>query len=111
MATALPHALESTWLILSAILLDRDVSGKKDSGSSFLSIRQSYALSIVRMVNGLVDPLQQSLYAKPISYIATQIGLPHWLVEIRHASTHEDLPSLEVLREAADQVWSVRPAL
>lgn len=56
------------------------------------------------MVNGLVDPLQFGIYARSIAAIAVQLGLPAWLVELRHAATHEDLPSLEVLREAARQV-------
>ena len=69
-----------------------------------LSIRQGYATALIRLVNGLVDPLQQGVYARSIAGIAAQIGLPQWLVELRHAATHEDLPSLEVLREAAREV-------
>ncbi|KAG6331926.1 hypothetical protein ID866_7159, partial [Astraeus odoratus] len=53
------------------------------------------------MVNGLVDPLQVGAFARSIASIAAQLGLPSWLVELRHAATHEDLPSLELLREAA----------
>ena len=56
------------------------------------------------MVNGLVDPLQVGAYARSIASIASQLGLPLWLVELRHAATHEDLPSLELLREAAREV-------
>ena len=55
-------------------------------------------------MNGLVDPLQQGAYARPIASIASQIGLPLWLVELRHASTHEELPSLELVREGAREV-------
>lgn len=57
------------------------------------------------MVNGLVDPLQFGQYARSIASIAAQLGLPLWLVELRHAATHEELPSLELLREGATQVW------
>lgn len=64
----------------------------------------SYAASIIRLVNGLVDPLQLGAYARSIASIAQQLGLPAWLVELRHAATHEDLPSLEVLRDAAREV-------
>jgi ribosomal biogenesis protein LAS1 len=53
-----------------------------------------------------VDPLQLGAYARPIASIAAQLGLPGWLVELRHAATHEDLPSLELLREAARQSMS-----
>ncbi|KAF8334244.1 Las1-like-domain-containing protein [Cantharellus anzutake] len=105
-ATVLPHSIESTWLILGAVLLDHSAVRREVNGSSFLGVRQAYALAIVRTVNGLVDPLQKSLYAKPLSYLAGRIGLPQWLVELRHATTHEALPSLELLREAATQSMS-----
>jgi hypothetical protein len=90
-------------------LLNDDVATERVAGSSVLIIRQSYAMAIVRLVNGLVDPLQQGIYARPISAIAAQIGLPIWLVELRHSATHEDLPSVEVLREATNQAsYSMR---
>ncbi|OAX43619.1 Las1-domain-containing protein [Rhizopogon vinicolor AM-OR11-026] len=96
--TALPHALESTLSILTARLLD---TSETTQNYPRLSLRQNYAAAIIRMVNGLVDPLQAGAYARSIASIAAQLGLPSWLVELRHAATHEDLPSLEMLREAA----------
>lgn len=81
-----------------------DESQSNSSHPSTLALRQSYSLALIRVVNGLVDPLQQGTYARPIASIAAQIGLPLWLVELRHASTHEELPSLELLREGAREV-------
>ena len=98
--TSLPHALESTLSLLVVIQQDR----LSQQPISHLFLRQSYAATIIRLVNGLVDPLQLGAYARSIASIANQLGLPPWLVELRHAATHEDLPSLEVLREAARQV-------
>lgn len=72
-----------------------------------LSLRQSYSSAIIRLVNGLVDPLQFGAYARSIASIANQLGFPSWLVELRHAATHEELPSLELLREAAREVRSL----
>jgi ribosomal biogenesis protein LAS1 len=69
-----------------------------------LLLRQSYSTAILRLINGLVDPLQAGTYARPMAAIAQQLGIPPWLVELRHAATHEDLPSLGLLREAARQV-------
>lgn len=91
-------------MLLNASLNDSTAYKQLAGSSTALVLRQSYSIAIIRLVNGLVDPLQQGIYARPISSIAAQIGLPPWLVEIRHAATHEDLPSLEVLREAAHQV-------
>ncbi|KAL5534518.1 hypothetical protein ACEPAG_981 [Sanghuangporus baumii] len=116
--TALPHALEASLSLLSSIILDQNYAvesyRQQDSlngpfefpmpkNISALNIRQSYATAIIRLVNGLVDPLQLGTYARSISSIATQIGLPLWLVELRHAATHEDLPSLELLRTGAKE--------
>ncbi|GBE78457.1 Las1-domain-containing protein [Sparassis crispa] len=95
--TSLPHALESTLALLCAILDD----SRRQGLPSLLSLRQSYATALIRLVNGLVDPLQVGAYARSIASIAAQLGLPAWLVELRHAATHEDLPSIDVLREAA----------
>ncbi|KAK0465236.1 Las1-like-domain-containing protein [Desarmillaria tabescens] len=97
--TALPHAIESTLAFLVVFL---DDSGPKKATFS-LSLRQNYAAAVIRLVNGLVDPLQLGAYARSIASISHQLGLPLWLVELRHASTHEDLPSLELLREGARQ--------
>ncbi|KAF7306587.1 hypothetical protein MIND_00450000 [Mycena indigotica] len=99
--TALPHALDATLALLSVLVQDSQPL------PSYLSLRHSYAAALIRLVNGLVDPLQRGLYARSIASIATQLGLPAWLVELRHAATHEDLPSLELLRQAAREsmVW------
>ena len=82
------------------------VQDNSQTPTSSLLLRQSYSTAILRLVNGLVDPLQAGTYARPIATIAQQLGIPLWLVELRHAVTHEDLPSLDLLREAARQVWS-----
>lgn len=97
--TAIPHALESTLALL--VIAVQDSQGAPIPAILF---RQSYATAILRLVNGLVDPLQVGTYARSITSIAQQLGFPSWLVELRHAATHEDLPSLDLLREAAKQV-------
>ncbi|KAG8983650.1 rRNA-processing protein las1 [Tulasnella sp. 427] len=112
--TPIPPALEITLSLLTVTLQDSSYDSElpppSSSSSSVctntnannnLALRQAYALSVVRLVNSLVDPLQQGVFARPIAAIAAQIGLPAWFVELRHQATHEDLPALGVLREAA----------
>lgn len=95
---SLPFALEATLSLLVAFQVD---AGQPTSS---LSRRSAYALAIVRFINGLVDPLQSGPHARSIAAIATQIGIPLSLVELRHAATHEELPSLVALRQAAREV-------
>ncbi|KJA29303.1 hypothetical protein HYPSUDRAFT_61328 [Hypholoma sublateritium FD-334 SS-4] len=100
--TALPHALDSVHALLAAIVQD----SAQPPAPAALAVRHAYAAAVIRLVNGLVDPLQAGAFARPITAIAQQLGLPAWLVELRHAATHEDLPSLELLREAARQAMA-----
>jgi ribosomal biogenesis protein LAS1 len=34
--------------------------------------------------------------------IAEKLGLPGWIVELRHEATHNQLPSLQILKAAAN---------
>ena len=48
--------------------------------------------------------MQNKGYPQPVSVVADRIGMPSWFVDIRHAATHEYLPTLPFLRDAANQV-------
>jgi ribosomal biogenesis protein LAS1 len=102
--TACPFAVESTASLIQAQSLDEQLlllsllpSSRSDSE---WIVRSTYAMAILRFVNSVADTFQTSLYAQSIFQISQRIGLPIWLVELRHAATHEELPSLEVLRDA-----------
>ena len=67
------------------------------------TIRLAYAMAVVRLVNGVVEPEQRAIgIAASVSDIAARCGLPRWFVDIRHDATHTSLPSLSNLRIAAD---------
>ncbi|CDS08839.1 hypothetical protein LRAMOSA10200 [Lichtheimia ramosa] len=94
----LPTAVECTSALIQLRLRDR--------GHTLLShqeLRQLYSFALIRFVNGMVDPLQTGAHARATSEIASRLGLPLWFVELRHAATHEHLPGISVLREAAEQ--------
>uniref|UniRef100_M4B3P6 Uncharacterized protein n=1 Tax=Hyaloperonospora arabidopsidis (strain Emoy2) TaxID=559515 RepID=M4B3P6_HYAAE len=71
------------------------------SSRSHMELSLLYANVIVRCVNGLVDSAQKGAYASAVSTLAQRIGIPLWVVDLRHESTHNQLPSLPVLRFAA----------
>lgn len=71
------------------------------SSRSHMELTLLYANVIVRCVNGLVDGSQKGAYALAVSTLAQRIGIPLWVVDLRHESTHNQLPSLPVLRFAA----------
>lgn len=54
-----------------------------------------------RFVTGLLDGHQDKQRKQSMYAIAKTIGLPATFVELRHQSTHEQLPSLAKLRSAA----------
>jgi len=86
-------------------------------GGNLDNIHLAYAMAIVRLVNGLVDHFQTGKYARSVNQIAqTELGLPQWIVDIRHRATHDRMPSLTLVREGAhylleylrEQYWEVQ---
>ncbi|GMM31031.1 rRNA-processing protein [Martiniozyma asiatica (nom. inval.)] len=120
---SIPHAIEMTALLTSAIHLDYSLTGcdahlTENSYSSQripqtdsvdLPVRSNYALAMIKFVNGILDPLQQGVYGISLHNLAVSVDLPSHFVELRHVCTHESLPSLEMLRlstvRALDWLW------
>ncbi|CAO1633564.1 unnamed protein product [Parajaminaea phylloscopi] len=106
-----PLAIEATASLVAGVLLDHSVQligqtfggdARGDARATFnLNLRQTLSLCVIRLVNSLADALQSGKFARSIASIAEkELNLPQWLVEFRHRATHEDLPSIEVCREA-----------
>jgi hypothetical protein len=74
------------------------------SRASESQLRLQYSAIVVRTINGFVDQSQQGYYADSVLAIAKRIGLPEWVVDLRHDSTHNQLPSLSVLRAASEEL-------
>ena len=109
----LPIAIECTAHLVSAYLAD-DLSSASPSDPT--QTRLTLSMALVRFVNGMVDSGQKGLYARSVQSIAEEIGLPDWLVDLRHEATHSQLPSLETLRSGLwvalnwlkDQYWEAQ---
>lgn len=100
---ALPHAVESTALLVDAIL-HHDAR----TNSPF-SIRATYSAAFCRFVTGYCDIAQRTLIRKSMFEVAREIDMPASFVELRHEATHEDLPSLQRLmrntKSALEWLW------
>ncbi|KAJ0985225.1 hypothetical protein J5N97_003581 [Dioscorea zingiberensis] len=59
-----------------------------------------YCMAIVRLVNGFVEPAHKKT-GRSISELADAIGFPRVLIDIRHESSHRDLPALQLVRLAS----------
>ncbi|KAI2641857.1 Las1-domain-containing protein [Hypomontagnella submonticulosa] len=95
-----PHLVESTALLMAAILSDLHETRAKANSSSY-AIRAAYSAAFSRFVTGLLDSQQDKQRKMSMYSIAKNIGLPATFVELRHQATHEQLPSLSKLRTAA----------
>ncbi|KAK2754515.1 rRNA-processing protein las1 [Arachnomyces sp. PD_36] len=92
----LPHAVESTALLTDAILHDDETK------NSIFSIRATYSAAFCRFVTMLVDSKIQGK-KRTMFQSAMDLGLPASFVELRHEATHRELPTLVVLRSAAQR--------
>jgi Las1-like. len=110
----LPHSVEITCSLAQILLQDAMLHGVFNRQSSISSgdafqlyhqhtIKLSYATVIIRGVNGIADSLQKNRakFGGSVSSLCSQIGLPLWIVDLRHDSAHNELPSLVSLRLAA----------
>ncbi|OQN97444.1 hypothetical protein B0A48_16603 [Cryoendolithus antarcticus] len=104
----LPHAVEST-----ALLVDAFLHHALPSNSPF-SIRAVYSAAFTRFVTGFCDigrNRERALEPSSMLEIARQIGMPAEFVALRHEATHEDLPSVQRLVAACEQalewLWDV----
>lgn len=57
----------------------------------------------------MADAQQRGKVAASVAALAGSAGLPPPLVDIRHSATHGELPTLQLLRMAADRAlhWLV----
>lgn len=88
----LPASVHTTCLLVSAVLGDVPFS-------DMYAIRLQYSMAIIRFVNETLDSAQTAKQVIPLHVLAEQCGLPNSFVELRHAATHEDLPSVYILRD------------
>mmetsp|Transcript_470 Transcript_470/g.782 ORF Transcript_470/g.782 Transcript_470/m.782 type:complete len:648 (+) Transcript_470:165-2108(+) len=82
-----------------------------------MSLRLSYASLIIRAVNGIADAMQKNraINGSSVSHLCSKANLPMWIVDLRHDSSHNELPSLSALRLGAkvllnflmDKYWSL----
>lgn len=104
----LPHAVESTALLVDAIL-HHDIST-----NSIFSIRAVYSAAFSRFVTGFCDigrHRERTLEPSSMLEIAKQIDMPLEFVALRHEATHEELPGIQRLvsatNQALDWLWKV----
>ena len=106
----LPHAIDVMGnlaeLLMKDYLYATESSFSQSLGS--MEIRLAYSSAIIRGVNGLTDWMlgrqmqQLSEYGGfSVSSLAEKLGLPSWLVDMRHDAAHNELPSLPTFRVAA----------
>lgn len=101
-STKIAHAVEST-AALAQILLREKTDGRASDGATTTELRLAYACAIIRAINGLADSLQQQRsMACSVAILCTELGVPAWLVAIRHEATHNQLPPLPTLRMGAN---------
>lgn len=92
----LPPSVHATCLLLAAAHGDVPTC-------DLYAIRQAYSMALIRFVNEILDAAQVGRSVVPLHTLAADIGLPSAFVELRHAATHEDLPSIYALRELSQR--------
>ena len=98
----IPVAVEGTLNILRAMVQDPHFSTEASVGAlDAESLRSLYALTLLRTLNLLTDQAQKGAVAASVESLARGMGIPSWLVDLRHEAAHAPLPpTLHALRVA-----------
>ncbi len=106
----IPHSIDSSASLAEILMYDAatnmNIQNSNDAMKCVSSsvLRLSYATTIIRSVNGLADSIQKNRAfpgSNSVANLCKSIGLPIWIVDLRHDAAHNDLPSLVSLRIAA----------
>jgi hypothetical protein len=94
--------IPSALVCLKELLLAKTYEIDKQNASieQLRAYQSTLALCIIRFVNFITEPYQKSLMSRAIKSIGNEIGLPGWIINMRHNSTHYNMPSIEILEEA-----------
>ncbi|GLI60727.1 hypothetical protein VaNZ11_002953 [Volvox africanus] len=100
-------AVESSVAVATASSqLSRYTSADAAVAAGELPLRLRYSMPLIRLVNGISDSQQRGKVASSVAVLSDAAGLPLALVDVRHEATHNELPSLPLLRAAASSALS-----
>uniref|UniRef100_A0A1I7VH40 Ribosomal biogenesis protein LAS1L n=1 Tax=Loa loa TaxID=7209 RepID=A0A1I7VH40_LOALO len=92
-------AADMTEMLLRAVIMDKET--KNDDWFNIGNVKLAYCTAIIRFVNYVNEICQSNYKFKSIASAVGGVGIPQWVVDIRHGATHSHLPPLESLRQAA----------
>ena len=95
---------------LPIILLVNTIIKIKENNINDKDINSCHILAevLIRVVNIIMDQLRKTKKANSLNMylIAKDIGLPEFIIDIRHSSTHKNLPSFNELLFAIEYMFS-----
>lgn len=93
---SLPSGIESTLTLLEVLIQDE----KRDDTANDQLLRLAYSSAIMRFVNHMLDT--ETARGTSLYQAARNLGVPDWIIDLRHDASHSNnLPSIELLREAS----------
>jgi ribosomal biogenesis protein LAS1 len=98
---SLPVRVELT---LNIIILRQDQG--LDTGALTETEKAAFGLCVLRGVNLLTGLEQKAKNAMSILGLAKEIGLPEYLVDLRHNIAHGSMPPAELLQTAVEALWT-----
>lgn len=94
-SSKVPVAVSATRQLFECVEADED---NHNSGNG---LQMMYGTAIVRFVNSYADLVKNKVLGRSIADIWRDLGLPLEVVQVRHAVTHGELPTLDRLRHVA----------
>ncbi|KAL3075141.1 hypothetical protein niasHS_013364 [Heterodera schachtii] len=94
-----PMLISISEMVLHAHLNDK----KSDIGMASMGrgdLRLIYSSTIIRVINYLNEVCQDAVQNVSIAAAVSKFAIPSWVVDLRHAATHGQMPPLDLMRQA-----------
>ncbi|KAL8562453.1 hypothetical protein ACOMHN_008597 [Nucella lapillus] len=90
-------AIESSAALTRAYLLYQSAQDAGELRHKDFELSSIMTLAMIRFVNHVTEKGQNKAFAQPVHKLAQELGIPEWIVRLRHDGSHGSLPCLDVL--------------
>ncbi|KAL5010490.1 hypothetical protein ScPMuIL_012795 [Solemya velum] len=90
-------SIESTSTLVAACVDYQEALAAGTVHEKHENLRNGHAIALIRFINCITETMQIHRFAVPVHVVAAKLGIPEWIVDLRHSATHGDLPALVLL--------------
>ncbi|KAK5982601.1 hypothetical protein GCK32_003291, partial [Trichostrongylus colubriformis] len=101
MGNSIPVALSCSEMLVRLAISELQIANEADQWMKMEELKMQHCIVIIRFIN-YVNEIGQRQRQTSIVRAVQQLGIPSWLVEIRHNASHSHVPPIGTLRMGSE---------